>query len=310
MISAANNVLMGYANQKGIYDGLKNLELFVVYEHFMTPTAQLADYILPGTCMLERPLIANGRGGRYVALTSRKLREAPGECKEMYYLYRELAIRMGFGEYFPWETVEDLLDYRVQATGMSWEEFSSKHMFYGPPGKKTYRETGFATPSGKVELYSSILEDLGYDPLPYYSEPPHTIISDPHLAKQYPLPLFVGVVEPNFYLTNGKHIKSLREKTPYPKAVMHRSTGEKYQIFRGQWIWVETPLGRVKMQADFSDDYPPELVSVPHGWWLPELHEGEKGLSGVWEYSTSVLLPDDDETVDLEQGVADMRGER
>ncbi len=308
LIANANNVLMGYANQKGIYEGLKNLDLLVVYELFMTPTAQLADYVLPGDCMLERPTIINGRDGRYTTMTSKKLREAPGECKGMYYLYRELAIRMGFGEYFPWETLEGLLDYRVRATGMNWEEFSNKHMFYAPPGKKTYHEIGFATPSGKVELYSSILEDLGYDPLPYYSEPVQSVVGNLELAKEYPLPLFIGPIEPHFYLTTGRQVKRMRERTPYPKAVMRRSTGEKYDVFNGQWIWVETSLGRVKMQVDFSEDYPPDLVAVPHGWWLPEQPQGDPGLSGVWEHSTSLLIPDDDENVDPEQGVADMRG--
>ena len=308
MISTANNVLLGFANQKGIYEALKNLELLVVQEHFMTPTAQLADYVLPGVCMLETPLIVNGRDGRYAAWTSKKLRDAPGECKGVYELYRGLAVRMGFEEYFPWETVEDLLDYRVSPTGLTWEEFSDKYILYAPAGKKTYREIGFATPSGKVELYSSVLEGLGYDPLPYYAEPVQSPVSDPELAREYPLPMFIGVVERDFYMTNGRHVKSMREKTPYPRAIMHRSTGEKYDIFSGQWIWVETPRARIKLQAKFSRDYPPDLVRVPHGWWLPEKPRGEQGLSGSWEHSASVLLPDDDEYTDPEQGVPDMHG--
>ena len=78
LISTANSTLMGYANQKGVYEALKKLDLLVVHELFMTPSAQLADYVFPGACMLEKPLLANGRDGRYAAWTSRTLRQPPG----------------------------------------------------------------------------------------------------------------------------------------------------------------------------------------------------------------------------------------
>ena len=56
----------------------------------------------------------------------------------------------------------------------------------------TGKQTGFATPSGKAELYSNVLEELGYDPLPFYEEPPESPIRTPEVAKDYPLILTTG----------------------------------------------------------------------------------------------------------------------
>ena len=54
---------------------------------------------------------------------------------------------------------------------------------------------GFATPTGKAELYSTIFEQLDYDPLPRHEEPHENPISNPELAKQYPLMLMSGARE-------------------------------------------------------------------------------------------------------------------
>jgi len=65
---------MSFLNQKGIYDGLLNQDLFVVHEHFMTPTAQLADYVLPGDAWIERLNLFNFFDTASLFETSQKLR--------------------------------------------------------------------------------------------------------------------------------------------------------------------------------------------------------------------------------------------
>ena len=95
-------------------------------------------------------------------MISHKLIDAPGECRGGYEFFRELAIRMGVGDDFPWQTTEEVYDDRVKGLGMDWKEFSTQHTTYIPEiNFNKYEQTGFATPSGKVELYSSVLEGLG-----------------------------------------------------------------------------------------------------------------------------------------------------
>lgn len=79
----------------------------------------------------------------------------------MYDFWRGLAVRMGMSEHFPWETNEALLDYRLQKLGMDFESFASEFSYHAPPYEyRKYAKVGFATPSGLVELYSSVLDNL------------------------------------------------------------------------------------------------------------------------------------------------------
>lgn len=68
LLNLGSNALMGYVNQQGILEGLMRQELIVVFDHWLTPTAQLADYVLPADYFLERPALMNqdGAGGAMV----------------------------------------------------------------------------------------------------------------------------------------------------------------------------------------------------------------------------------------------------
>lgn len=307
--SIGSNPLMGFANQQGIFDALMNQELVVVFDHLMTPTAQLADYVLPGDSWLERPDLKNNDSSQHATL-SQQIFQPPGECKNQYDLLRGLAVRLGLGHYFPWETVTDVLDYRLSKFGVTWAECENKPALMASKSFDPFTAgTGLATPSGKVELYNSVLAGLGYDPLPYYKEPAQTPVSNPELAKQYPLTLFIGLREAPFYLTNLRHVDGLRRMLPDPLALLNPQDGVRFGLADGDWIWVETTHGRVKMKTALDEVQPSGTIRVPHGWWLAELEPGLKtGLSGAMWYNDSMILSDDDWNLDPEQGLPNLRG--
>jgi anaerobic selenocysteine-containing dehydrogenase len=135
---------------------------------------------------------------------------------------------------------------------------------------KKYEKEGFDTPSGKFELYCSALESLGYDPLPFFVEPPESPYSTPELAKKYPLILTTGGrVEP-FFHSEGRQIKSLRRLNPDPVVDINHKTAEKFGIKEGDWVWIETLRGRIKQRARLSYMIHPKVVNAQHGWWFPE----------------------------------------
>ena len=70
--------------------------------------------------------------------------------------------------------------------------FSDEPWTYETINPGTDKKTGFATPSGKVEMSSSVLEKLGYDPLPFYEKPPESPVRTPDVAKDFPLILTTG----------------------------------------------------------------------------------------------------------------------
>ncbi len=305
----ANNAIMNYTNAKRIYEAMKSLDVFVVMEQFMTPTAQLADYVLPAAHWLERPALESHVDWISINFGGEKACEPLGECWTDYKFWRELAVRMGQEEYWPWEDLEDLLDYRVKPLGCTHKEFMAKHYVHAAEPKfKKYEETGFGTPSGKVELYSSVMEELGYDPLPSYSEPPESPISTPELYKEYPLIFFVGDRSEPFFLSQNRNIKSLREIEPDPLLKINPDTAFDLGINNGDWVYVETRIGKIRLRAKLTQDAHPKVVRVPHGWWFPEKPQGDPGLSGVWESNDANILPDSDEFCDTEQGIPHFRG--
>ncbi len=291
----ANNTLMSFANTRRIYKALMNQDLIVTYEHMMTPTAQLADYVLPGDSWLERPGMLAG--------ISDKSMDAPGECKSIVYFWRELAKRMNLGEYFPWESDEALLDYRLEPGNTSWAEVVEKGSLPGAKNlEKKYEKTGFATPSGKVELYSSVLEGFGFDPLPYFRD---VAAAD----DKFPLTMFIGLPDDEYYRTGGRHIPELRKRVQDPTFFVSQADLAQWECQEGSWARVENSTGSMVGRVYVRRGMPKGLVRVPHGWWKPEAKTGLEELSGMWSFADAQMTPDDDpELIDREQGIPHMKG--
>ncbi|MCH9675762.1 MAG: molybdopterin-dependent oxidoreductase [Gammaproteobacteria bacterium] len=294
-ISLANNTLMSFANTKRIYDGLMKQDLIVTYEHMMTPTAQLSDYVLPGDSWLERSCIMAG--------VSAKAMEPPGECKGGTYFWHELAKRMGLGEHFPWATDEAMLDYRVEPGGTDWEAVvETGRLPKAGYEERKYLKTGFATPSGKVELDSSVLSDLGFDSLPYYRE-----AATP--TDEFPMSMFIGLPDDEYYRTGHRHIPELRQRAQDPTLYLSNADAKAMQFADGAWARITTSTGSMVGRVVARDSMPNGLIRVPHGWWKPESAAGLENMSGMWSFTDAQITPDEDpDLIDLEQGIPHMKG--
>jgi anaerobic selenocysteine-containing dehydrogenase len=136
---------------------------------------------------------------------------------------------------------------------------------------RKYEKEGFATPSGKVELRCSTLESLGYDPLPYYVEPPESPYSTPELFKDFPLIITTGARTQAFFHTEGRQLKSLRKLNPDPLVEIHPETARSLGITDGDWVWIESPRGgKIRQRARLTDGIHPGVVHAQNGWWFPE----------------------------------------
>ncbi len=296
-----NNALMSYPNQHQIREGMMNQDLIVTHEIFMTPTAMLSDYVLPGDVFTERNHIADSWSWSNRLTLSQKVVDAPEGVSNTYDFWRALAHRFGFGNYFPWQNVEEVLDYRLSRSGRTFAEFEAQgYMEMPAPKFRKYRKTGFATPSGKVELYSSVLDDLGFDPLPYHREGPAT-------SEEYPYLVFTGVREDPFFQTGQRNIKELRDRCKLPSIYLHPEDAARDALVDGQWVNLETPHGKVTMQLSVQASMKTGHVRVPHGWWYPELR-GEEELAGAFMSSDAVLCSDDEGLIDYEQGIPHFKG--
>jgi len=145
---------------------------------------------------------------------------------------------------------------------------------------------GFTTNTGKVELYSTVMEELGYDPLPYYAEPNESPYSTPEVAKEYPLILSTGGRLPYYFHSQYRQVPWLRERQPYPLVQIHPETADKLGIKDGEWVWIETPRGRIRQVAQLFPGIDPGVVMAQASWWYPEDPGPDHGL---WKSNANIL---------------------
>ncbi len=193
---AGSNPVLTWPNSNKTVEMLKEVEFLAVMDMFATETAKYADVFLPAASFLERYELVDYYSvifGIPYMMLRKKAMEPLGESKSDMEFWLELARRMGFRKHFPWKSVEDVLDYVLEPTGYSFEDLKERHpsgVWTGEVKYGEYKKRGFKTLSGKVEIYSKTLKDLGYDPLPTPKEPTESPYSDK--AKDYPIILTTG----------------------------------------------------------------------------------------------------------------------
>ncbi|MFA4836189.1 MAG: molybdopterin-dependent oxidoreductase [Dehalococcoidia bacterium] len=302
VFSQGTNTLCSMGSSRHAYDAFKsdNLELHVSMDHFLTPTGALADYVLPATDALERPNLDNMWGfigssaGREAAV------DPLYERRDDYQLWADLGQRLGQAEQWP-KSLEGWLDKILVPLGKTLKEFAASPGYFPPPEYKRYEKVGFATFSGKVELVPTLLQQLGYDMLAGYEEPPWSPVSAPEMAEEYPLILISGSRVQEFHHSSHRQLEKIRKRYPDPLLEIHPETAGKLGIAGGDWVWIETPMGKVKQRARLVEGMLPQIVHADGYWWFPEKSEAEPSLFGVWESNIDAIVPD-------EPGLSDYAG--
>ena len=291
---AGGNPIVNQQNSKKVWTALKNLELLIVADFFMTPVAELADYVLPVTNWLERDECCDSTYPNCISARQKAI-EPLFECWDDLKIAIELVKRIPWAnkQFLPWNDVNEFNDFRIKGTGITFNEFKKKGYITGPLKYKKYIERGFNTPTKKVELFSTIFEELGYDPMPTFTEPPESPVSTPELVKEYPFILISGGRSIGYLHSEGRQIPKLRSLVPDPLIELHPTTAKKAGISDGCWVWVETPKvkgEKVQFKAKVTSDIDPRVVHVPHGWWFPEKPAPEHGC---FDSNINVVLSDD-----------------
>jgi len=309
LITQAGNAMVALGNARRIHDALvsDNLELSVNMDHWMTPGGQLADYVLPATDGLERPLLGNMWGFSNTCEAAHRIVTPRYERRDDYQLWRELGNRLWQEGYWP-DTLEGWFDRVLAPSGMTHDELASQQLPWlrGEPGYKRYETRGFATASGKVELASSLMAGLGYPAIPAYEEPAWSPERTPELFKDFPLVLTTGTGLKWYYRSQQRQLAKMRKQHDYARLTIHPDTAAELGIREGEMVWVETPLGRVQQQAKFDDALHPRVVHADSHMWFPERKDAAEQF-GVWESNINAILPDSVEHSDF-AGDCYMRG--
>jgi anaerobic selenocysteine-containing dehydrogenase len=289
-----HNFLLTAENTETCHQVMHKVPFSVTIDLFMTPTAALSDLILPTTTWLERDQLTTPYY-RFGQFARRKVVEPPGECRADEEILLELAHRLGLKEAFPWKTVGEYLDWRLERSGKSWADLKEEGQILQPQRYRKYESDyfrpggGFPTPTGRVEVYQTTFRRHGQDPFPFYREPEEESPLNGALAGDYP---FIATTRrtPHFFHSEHHQVPELRRRNPDPLVEMNRGAAESLGIHQGDWVWIETPRGRIRQRARLLDGIHPRVICCQHAWWYPERGGPEYG---VWQSNLNVLTRND-----------------
>ncbi len=288
MLLHGTNPLITGANANEIHRALRQVDFLVAADFFLTPTAELADIVLPAATWLEFDDIGDYLF-RHGYIFARKKIVQIGECWSDHKIFSELGKRLGQEEYWR-DDPEGDLDYILEPSGLTWQQVKEMGYLQGKMEYRKHEKKGFSTPTKKVELYSTILEKWGYDPLPQYREIPESPVSKPEMTEQYPYILITGARPPVFFHSEHRMLPWLREIHPDPIVELHPQVAKDNGIKDGDWVFIESPRGRIKQRAKLTTGIDPRVVAAEHGWWFPEMKDPKHG----WDESNINVLTDSD----------------
>jgi len=169
------NLMQALPNKDETIKAIQNLDLMVVIDVIPSEIAGWADVVLPESVYLERYDDLNVEFFKepFTALRQPVI-DSPNEQKPNWWIAKKLADKLGLGNYFPWNDIEDYFKHRLNAAGLSFDELRKKGILKGAK-QPIYFDEGvpdkFPTPSGKIEFYSLQLAEKGFDPVPKYNRP-------------------------------------------------------------------------------------------------------------------------------------------
>lgn len=260
-------------------------EYIVAAEQFMTPSAKFADIVLPADHSFEHcDLGYPWSGDNYILLGSKAV-DPPGECKHPYWWISRVAEKLGVGkEFTERKSVEDWVkqivdDARKANPGFpTWEELK-KTGFY-KPGLQEYvafaREIQnpvhhpFATPSGKIEIFSKALHGMNNAEIPGVPKyvPAWEGPDDP-LIRKYPL----QCIGPH----TKRRVHSIFDENPWMEEAEPQSMWINVEdaaargIAEGDRVKVFNDRGALMIRARLTQRIRPGVVAVPQGaWYTPD----------------------------------------
>ena len=134
------------------------------------------------------------------------------------------------------------------------------------PAERGYETRGFPTPTGKMELASSVLARhtavTGIDALPVYRAPQHE--ATPGLVADYPLVLNTGSRLPMFIHSRTYRLGWTRGLHPDPAADLNPVDARRAGVEQGDWIDLTTPVGSVRVRANLTELVLPGVVHLYH----------------------------------------------
>lgn len=256
---------------------LSKLDFVACIDRQMTADAAYADVLLPATTMFE---IDSYMVYGPIFRLREKVIEPVGEARNDYLIMAELADRLGYGHLYP-RSEQEVIRFVLEGSGYTpedvkaaggWVKIPAPMMEYKKWEKGKLRpdgQPGFDTPTGKFEIWSTILEDYGYEPLPKYTEVKEGPVGAPNLTKEFPLVFNSGARPQTDFRSQHHGIEGLVKDNPEPTVEMHPADADERGIQSGDLVEVRTLRGAVPFRARVTEDIVQGAIECNMGGGTP-----------------------------------------
>ncbi|MDR3465582.1 MAG: molybdopterin-dependent oxidoreductase [Xanthobacteraceae bacterium] len=297
LIGFGHNMLLAQSDPVRGRDALAALDFYAHADLFMSPTAALADIILPIASCFERDALKIGFEISEEAQSLVQYRQAvvppQGAARPDTEVIFDLARRLGLAEQFWGGDVDAAYRHQLKPSGIGLEQLRdspggvraplvTRHAKHAEPDAEG-TPRGFATPSRRIELWSETLRQAGYAALPAFVEPRTSPVAAPAQATRFPLVLTCA--KPALFCqSQHRAAPTLRRRAPDPEIEMHPVAAAARGISAGDWVSVETAVGGMRVRVRLNAHLDPRVVVGEHGWW-----QGcdELGLPGYDPFSAA-----------------------
>jgi len=263
LISICFNPLVSLPDSNFTREALSRLEHFTAIDFFLSETAHHADIVMAGSLHEEEEGTSTSAEGRVIRI--RQAVTPPGDAKTDTSILLELARRLGRGQYFQFESSEDIFnELRVASKGGTADYYGITYdriekemgVFWpcpeiGHPGTpRLFEDLQFAKPGGKAV----------FNPTPYRPPAEET-------DEEYPVILTTGrVVSQYLSGTQTRRLGGLVELCPEPYVEIHPSLASEHGIADGEWMNVESRRGSVTLRAKVVTTIRPDTIFIPYHW--------------------------------------------
>ncbi len=253
--------LMSIPDTNLMKKALEKLDLVVAIDINYSDIAWYSDVILPESTYFERTDCIQQANGLKPQMFLRRQAVPPRyDTREGAIILKQIGERLGIGEYFPYETMEDLVKWQLEGTGFSIGSFESKG-FVAYTDKQILwdRKDGlkFKTPSGKIELKSSLLEDAGFESFPEYEPVPS--------PSEDQFRLVVGRLALHTHVSTQNN-PYLNELCPENVLWINDKRAKELGVKDGDIVEVSSRVGSGKIAVKVSDLIHPEAAFMLHGF--------------------------------------------
>jgi cysteine desulfurase NifS len=256
---------------------LSKLAFQVCIDRQLTADAAYADVVLPATTMFE---IDSYMTYGPIFRLREKVIEPVGEARNDYLIMAGLARRLGYGDLYP-QSEEEMIHFALRNSGFRLQDIKDAGgMVKIPTPMMEYKKwekgklrsdgkPGFETPTGKFEIWSTILEDRDYEPLPKYIEPEEGPIANPRMSEEYPLVFNSGARPHTDFRSQHHGIEGLLRDNPEPTIEINLIDAQKRNIDSGDLVEVRSPRGSVQFRARVTEDIIEGAVECNMGGGTP-----------------------------------------